>query len=388
MDPDLEVDLAEALDGLDPVELLLEDPLLQTVASEVFDLASDGERIQDVTTNGEDLLPVFNVEDSNSNSSDGATPSPGGSSGYPSSVESDPLAAVKLDKKSQNKSGIDGIKALCVACQKPARGYRYYGVVVCNGCRAFFARSVKDDTYSDFICDQEAEAGQCLTNSKSYAICQKCRFDRCIEVGMLIPNKKKSSKKKPSVKSGGCGEIIEAVEMIVQKSQRMLQPTNTWSLAEKRSMEAIVSSQFRRGHVDMTNIVLSNMDVFEAALENLYHGKCFPLRLNKLYEDYINYSAGRTYVDSDELAFDRLGANDKLRLVQGNFPLVSEFVMACKMNQVANRGEVLEAYFASIINGASDPKSKQRFNSIYQRVSLTSPEKTLRAFQALDLADT
>ena len=72
----------------------------------------------------------------------------------------------------------------CRICLKPnASNYNHYGAnFICSSCRAFFMRSIKCDLYKDF---KHARKG-CIIESIGRRSCKKCRFEKCLQVGMKI----------------------------------------------------------------------------------------------------------------------------------------------------------------------------------------------------------
>eukprot|EP00094_Tigriopus_californicus_P006619 TCALIF_06374-PA protein Name:"Similar to Hr39 Nuclear hormone receptor FTZ-F1 beta (Drosophila melanogaster)" AED:0.57 eAED:0.57 QI:0/0/0/0.5/1/1/2/0/509 len=56
-----------------------------------------------------------------------------------------------------------------------------YGAYSCFSCRAFFRRSHENTRNPDFICRKNGECDIQLNKRKK---CRKCRYDRCVEIGM------------------------------------------------------------------------------------------------------------------------------------------------------------------------------------------------------------
>uniref|UniRef100_A0A3P8ZLM9 Estrogen receptor 2a n=1 Tax=Esox lucius TaxID=8010 RepID=A0A3P8ZLM9_ESOLU len=74
-----------------------------------------------------------------------------------------------------------GVKAdlhFCAVCHDYASGY-HYGVWSCEGCKAFFKRSVQG--HNDYICPA---TNQCTIDKNRRKSCQACRLRKCYEVGM------------------------------------------------------------------------------------------------------------------------------------------------------------------------------------------------------------
>ena len=77
-------------------------------------------------------------------------------------------------------------KTLCLVCSVVSDNHHiHYGALACFSCRAFFRRAHnKSGGSSDppnYICKHD---GKCDITSKNRKKCQKCRYDKCIEIGM------------------------------------------------------------------------------------------------------------------------------------------------------------------------------------------------------------
>ncbi|XP_070449049.1 estrogen receptor beta [Equus przewalskii] len=67
----------------------------------------------------------------------------------------------------------------CAVCSDYASGY-HYGVWSCEGCKAFFKRSIQG--HNDYICPA---TNQCTIDKHRRKSCQACRLRKCHEVGMV-----------------------------------------------------------------------------------------------------------------------------------------------------------------------------------------------------------
>ncbi|XP_036406310.1 estrogen receptor [Megalops cyprinoides] len=67
----------------------------------------------------------------------------------------------------------------CAVCSDYASGY-HYGVWSCEGCKAFFKRSIQG--HNDYICPA---TNQCTIDRNRRKSCQACRLRKCYEVGMM-----------------------------------------------------------------------------------------------------------------------------------------------------------------------------------------------------------
>ncbi|KAM8832874.1 estrogen receptor [Spinachia spinachia] len=67
----------------------------------------------------------------------------------------------------------------CAVCSDYASGY-HYGVWSCEGCKAFFKRSIQG--HNDYMCPA---TNQCTIDRNRRKSCQACRLKKCYEVGMM-----------------------------------------------------------------------------------------------------------------------------------------------------------------------------------------------------------
>ncbi|KAM6992537.1 estrogen receptor [Tautogolabrus adspersus] len=67
----------------------------------------------------------------------------------------------------------------CAVCSDYASGY-HYGVWSCEGCKAFFKRSIQG--HNDYMCPA---TDQCTIDRNRRKSCQACRLRKCYEVGMM-----------------------------------------------------------------------------------------------------------------------------------------------------------------------------------------------------------
>ncbi|XP_060118631.1 estrogen receptor beta [Heteronotia binoei] len=67
----------------------------------------------------------------------------------------------------------------CAVCSDYASGY-HYGVWSCEGCKAFFKRSIQG--HNDYICPA---TNQCTIDKNRRKSCQACRLQKCYKVGMM-----------------------------------------------------------------------------------------------------------------------------------------------------------------------------------------------------------
>nr|ABU41681.1 estrogen receptor alpha 2 [Spinibarbus denticulatus] len=87
----------------------------------------------------------------------------------------------ELYSGSRAAGGFDSEKEtrFCAVCSDYASGY-HYGVWSCEGCKAFFKRSIQG--HNDYVCPA---TNQCTIDRNRRKSCQACRLRKCYEVGMM-----------------------------------------------------------------------------------------------------------------------------------------------------------------------------------------------------------
>ena len=91
----------------------------------------------------------------------------------------DDESTLTLSQEEQRRSRI------CLICGGPAETYHLnYGASTCLSCRAFFRRTVQNDRMDKLVCKGSGMQGVCVITLKTRKRCQKCRFAKCLKVGM------------------------------------------------------------------------------------------------------------------------------------------------------------------------------------------------------------
>ncbi|XP_059897098.1 estrogen receptor 2a isoform X1 [Gadus macrocephalus] len=113
-------------------------------------------------------------------------------------------ALTKCPQDSEESVVSSGGKAdlhFCAVCHDYASGY-HYGVWSCEGCKAFFKRSIQGHT--DYICPA---TNQCTIDKNRRKSCQACRLRKCYEVGMTKcgMRRERSNIRNPQLRRGGRG---------------------------------------------------------------------------------------------------------------------------------------------------------------------------------------
>ncbi len=299
MDPQLEEDLVEALGGCDPLELVLQDPLLAEVALDMIE-SSQEEHLegQDKTGEGQQMLP--------------------------------------------------GRVHKCVCCSNPARGIRYYGAVICDGCRAFFKRSIKDNLHKSYLCHCDVPYG-----SKSWIKCQRCRFDKLCRGGLMIPYAKVVHKHCTSL------------------AQNHLLATASLTPDELARVEQMTIMQAKAEYKNYGKLVRSNEYILRESLSFLYHGTQISMKTTKLTFNFMMFSFQKMFNQNHSWLFDnKMSSKDTKRLLSSNYPLCLELMEACKMNEgtLDQLKEEIDVFVACAKEGL-DTDDKNKVCEIHREVS-------------------
>ncbi len=288
MEKELEEDLAEVLEGLDPAELLNQDPNLAEVALEVFQLSG---------TDGDILKPL--------KSQDIALP-------HVKSTLSCTLNA-KPDKRQD-------AKASCRVCNNLTNSrYLNYGALTCNSCRAFFARSNKDNACDNYVCVNELGENGCQISSGSWRSCKKCRFKKCLEIGMRMAGKYRYGDEDVTARA--------IVADCIRNSPTMDRLTNE----ERAFIRCLAVKRVEFQIEQKVKLMMCDPDFFKLKLKQLYHGQAMTLKCFKTTEDFTVFGHLKAF-PSGEFNMDGLTKKDRDRLFTRNIPLAMEFFEAYRIS--------------------------------------------------------
>ncbi|XP_033096325.1 steroid hormone receptor ERR1-like [Anneissia japonica] len=114
------------------------------------------------------------------------------------SQSTEPLKTRRSHKNASTDRGLlvdsESRRRLCVVCEDYASGY-HYGIASCEACKAFFKRTVQGQI--QYTCPSN---NNCEITKKRRKTCQKCRYQKCIRMGMLIegvrPNRLRGGRQK------------------------------------------------------------------------------------------------------------------------------------------------------------------------------------------------
>ena len=88
------------------------------------------------------------------------------------------LASLQNQKKIEKSQIRD--KTRCEVCGDKAEGFRY-NAFTCKACKYFFRSAMKDLRFQNYRCRSE---GNCLVEGEMRKKCQRCRIQKCFDVGM------------------------------------------------------------------------------------------------------------------------------------------------------------------------------------------------------------
>jgi hypothetical protein len=87
-----------------------------------------------------------------------------------------PTAALKI----LDESELPKDDSKCHACGDKSTG-SHFGGISCESCKAFFRRSVQKNRWEEYKCSYKSE---CKMNTNTRKICQYCRYNMCLSIGM------------------------------------------------------------------------------------------------------------------------------------------------------------------------------------------------------------
>lgn len=69
---------------------------------------------------------------------------------------------------------------ICLVCGDKAKSY-HFGGLCCESCKAFFRRSMQNDSFKSFFC---INGQKCVVRKDNRRSCQYCRIQKCFSIGM------------------------------------------------------------------------------------------------------------------------------------------------------------------------------------------------------------
>ncbi len=345
MERQLQEDLLDALDGLDPLELLIQDPELASVAEAVFSLP-----VAD-TESSADILPY---KENNNNlvvaySTGNSANSPKEPYESNKTIKSEPCVESGTNKK-QKESG-----NACKVCNQVAKGHYHYGALVCTSCRAFFTRATKNGSFEDFVCVSEEAEGNCLIDSRSYRACKKCRFSKCLLSGMKIPAKYNSSQ----------FGLYTNLYPYVHNLRGALAFGSGVTTEERLFLRDLCLKRFRVVTERRARFMTRDLEVYRQSIERFYGAGNFSLSTFKSFEDFMVYGQVEAFAEVGELA-DSLTRKDRTRLLTSNFALGHEFFEAYRLGIVPMKERTFSQHLDVLLKHLGD-QERDKFDDVKRR---------------------
>jgi len=120
------------------------------------------------------------------------------------------------------KAGQKTVDYICCVCGDTATNYRFYGASsVCYSCRIFFRRVVT--AKQEFKCNRNGtKTKMCSFDKNTRNQCKKCRFEKCLSVGLLPflvnTNNRKNMKASKKINSSNSEQEIQVLRSDSQNS--------------------------------------------------------------------------------------------------------------------------------------------------------------------------
>ena len=88
---------------------------------------------------------------------------------------------LKMNKGGKAAKSLLSNTEKCKVCLAQAARHVHYGSTTCYSCKAFFRRSIQLGAAFKYTCQTQ---GNCVMLPNTRKSCQRCRFDRCLAIGM------------------------------------------------------------------------------------------------------------------------------------------------------------------------------------------------------------
>ncbi len=271
-------------------------------------------------------------------------------------------------------SSSPAVRTICAVCAASASGFRYYGAVVCNSCRAFFSRAAREDAHLDFVC--KTGLGACRVDSRSWRSCQKCRFRRCAEAGMALHRVQggaiRRGRRVTAAAAAAAAAAVDPVTLLASEVESKL------SLNDRRHIADYMSNHENFRNLYALNFFSRDLETFGVAMAALFEGKPMSLDLHLELDRYFCYLIKKIQWDSV-----RLSAKDYAVLVEGNQPIASAFGRAFAVRSSCYHfdRERLKALVETSLRDSlgGDPEAQGAFRQVYLSKSGNGRRQTTRA---------
>ncbi len=357
MESELQHDLLDVLEGLDPLELLAEDPTLSSLVQDVESDLCDHSKEPPIAQ--PNILPQNNFVTEKAKSKHDSNPG-------------------NIKKGPERETADEAPEGhLCSVCSGPSKGFKYYGTVSCTSCRAFFSRAIKGEAYKTYICQGLGPDSDCSIDSRSWGSCRLCRFKKCLTAGMVIPiRSKKSDHKRDGL--GDCAMGVCKVEpdgQLLVKVKRLCQPSTMITTEEKLKMEKYSEFSMDLATKVMWKMCCSNMDFYLMMLEFVYYGNIFPRDMKKAMLDYMTFCSTEMYIHLDGPMGSRIKQADRLKLAAANIPPMLEYFIASKIGSKLDDENDVQTYIEALTKD-QDENFANKIRSLNKQVCVYTQHNT------------
>jgi len=262
----------------------------------------------------------------------------------------------------------------CKVCGDQAIAHMHYGGICCYSCKAFFRRAVQSGKDKKYRCKSDGECSVAINNRRG---CQKCRFQKCLLIGMVpswVLSDEQCEKrfgKSRLKRKGGYPNIKTEVEE--DDKEKVVASISTAEVSPR--LQPLVSTRVLPEHLKLTDNDELNIEymscVYEASKEMISFSEENTELWNKLFQEKSN--SKHNYSTSDLTAliqtvvkkniffleansyFKKLDFEDKRKLLRKNMSQMGQLRGALRFD---NRDKTFNWYFnQKEVNLASDKHS-------------------------------
>ena len=233
-------------------------------------------------------------------------------------------------------------KKSCKVCGVNAMSNLQYGAIVCAGCRAFFRRIVVNQNEPKLCLFDYGGNQKCEVTAKKRSICPYCRFQKCLEIGMMrdrvigdgMRKKVKTTscvqvaQKRPSSPHDHLNNKKHSPETSTSNEGEAVIPINS----EKCSMNNIplqiqeIQNIFNEIHAEVDNPLFLVDHLISGHMNSntwtISHTKAFLQLIDiNIFTNFYRFAYQNHF-------FNQLNQFDKTLLLNCNAHLFSEYIMA------------------------------------------------------------
>jgi len=234
----------------------------------------------------------------------------------------------------------------CHVCGDRAIAHMHYGGICCYSCKAFFRRAVQNGKDKTYKCKKEMD---CEVSVNTRRGCQKCRFEKCKEIGMTaswvlseeqceIRFGKGKLKRKPN-KSGNVLDEDAPMEKLASHQTNLTYNQNPFTKEDNLTvvhMMCVYEASKEMIHFSDENVILSDK-IFGKTEKHNYSAN----EMNSLVSTVIKKNI---FFMSDNPFFKNLSLNDRKKLLGKNMTEMCHVRGALRFNP---NNKSFQWYFSS-----------------------------------------